>query len=364
MAAQIYELVPAPTAKKRLIRRTSAENSQRVRHIVQAAFVLLNGWIGVQFYLWVRFFERGGSGLQVPRPAGAEGWLPIAGFMNFKSFVTTGHVPLVHPAAMFLFMAFVAMSVLAKKSFCSWLCPVGTFSEALAALGKKIFRRNVRVPRWIDIPLRGLKYLLLGFFVFIIVSMSAAAIQDFMSSPYGLIADVKMLNFFRDMGQTAAIVIAALVLLSIAVENFWCRYLCPYGALMGLASLLSPLKIRRNPAACIDCAKCARACPASLPVDKLVQVRSAECTACMACVASCPSEGALKFSLPPRRNPTAALPRYRRAVSPLAMAGMIAALFFGMILIARATGHWQTHVPQEIYQELVPNANLATHPGY
>lgn len=35
-----------------------------------------------------------------------------------------------------------------------------------------------------------------------------------------------------------------------------------------------------------------------------------------------------------------------------------------MILMARATNHWQTHVPNDVYQELVPNANLATHPGY
>jgi polyferredoxin len=364
MAAQILKFVAAPAGKKKLIRRTGPENSQRIRHAVQAVFLLLNAWIGIQFYLWVRFFERGGVGFHVARPAGAEGWLPIAGFMNFKAFLTTGKVPVVHPAAMFLFMAFLAMSLLAKKSFCSWLCPVGTFSESLASLGKKLFRRNLPLPRWLDIPLRGLKYLLLGFFAFIIASMSAATIQEFMGSPYGLIADVKMLNFFREMSETAAIVVAALVLLSIPVENLWCRYLCPYGALMGLASLLSPLKIRRNPAACIDCAKCAHACPASLPVDRLVQIRSIECTACMECIASCPSEGALRFSLPERRNPSAALPRMRRAVSPLAMVGILAVLFFGMILIARASGHWQTNVPREIYQELVPNANLATHPGY
>src|ERR1700734_2960776 len=132
-------------------------------------------------------------------------------------------------------------------------------------------------------PVRGLKYLLLGFFVFIIGTMSAASIEEFMATPYGIIADVKMLNFFRDISATALIVVAALVLLSILIENFWCRYLCPYGALMGLTSLLSPLKIRRNASACINCGKCAHACPAALPVDKLIQVRSVECTACMAC---------------------------------------------------------------------------------
>ncbi|HVN92425.1 MAG TPA: 4Fe-4S binding protein [Terracidiphilus sp.] len=350
--------------KKRLIRRIALDNSQRVRHIVQFAFVLLNAWLGVQFYFWARYFERGGIGLQVPRPPGAEGWLPIAGLMNFKVFVSTGRVPEIHPAAMFLFMAFAGLSLIAKKAFCSWICPVGTLSEALARLGKKIFRRNFLLPRWLDIPLRGLKYLLLAFFVSIIGTMSAAAINEFMHTPYGIIADVKMLNFFRDMSETAAIVLAVLVLLSVLVENFWCRYLCPYGALMGLASLVSPLKIRRNPMACIDCAKCAHACPANLPVDKLVQIRSVECTACMSCIASCPAEDALQFSLGPARKASPLLPRFRRPVTPLAMAAIVAFIFLGTVLVARATNHWQTHLPNALYQELVPNANQATHPGY
>jgi len=364
MTPQTATIAPHNKERKRLIRRATLDNSQRLRHIVQSVFVLLNAWLGIQFYLWVLFFERGGVGLEVPRPAGAEGWLPIAGLMNFKSFVLTGRVPAIHPAAMFLFMAFLAMSLLAKKSFCSWLCPVGTLSEVLAGIGKKVFGRNLHLPRWADLPLRGLKYLLLGFFVLIIGSMSAAAITEFMHTPYGLIADVKMLNFFREMSQTAMIVLAALFLLSILVENFWCRYLCPYGALMGLASLPSPLKIRRNPQACIECAKCARACPAALPVDKLVKIRSVECTACMACIASCPADGALRFSLAAGRGSAATQPRFRRAVTPLALAAIIAIIFLGTVLVARATNHWQTNVPRPVYQELVPNANQATHPGY
>jgi polyferredoxin len=338
------------------------KNFQRTRHLVQFAFVALNAWLGLQFYLWVRFYERGGTGFAVPRPAGAEGWLPIAGLMNFKLLLATGHIPAIHPAAMFLFMAFVAMSLTAKKSFCSWLCPVGTLSEQLARLGRGIFGRNFRLPRWLDIPLRGLKYLLLAFFVFIIGSMSAAMLEEFMQTPYGIIADVKMLNFFRHMSLTAAIVVGVLVLLSFAVENVWCRYLCPYGALMGLASLLSPLKVRRNTDLCSGCGHCARVCPAGLAVDKLVQVRSVECTGCMACVSSCPAEGALRFSLP-GEPANEAQPRYRRPVTPLAFVGLLAFLFFGFVLFARATNHWQTNIPPALYQQLIPNAGQASHPG-
>src|ERR1039458_2159793 len=349
--------------KKKLIRRTMPDRSQRIRRVVQWLFVALNGWVGVQYFLWVRFFERGGVGLYVPRPAGVEGWLPIAGLMNFKYFLLTGRVPPIHPAAMFLFIAFLLMSLLLKEAFCSWLCPVGTLSEYLWMLGRKLFGRNLRLPRWADISLRGLKYLLLGFFVCFIGAMSAEVLQDFMSTPYGLIADVRMLNFFRYMGPTSAIVVVLLVFLSMLVENFWCRYLCPYGALMGLVSLLSPIKIRRDADACIDCAKCAHACPSGLPVDRLMQIRSAECSACMACVAACPSQDALQFSLPPRQAATPAELWFRRALGPLAVTCILAYIFFGLILFARVPSHWQTNLPNDIYMNLVPHANEVSHPG-
>jgi polyferredoxin len=283
--------------------------------------------------------------------------------MNSKYFLLTGRVPAIHPAAMVLFLAFLLMSLLLKKAFCAWLCPVGTLSETLWKLGRRVFGRNLRLPRWADIPLRGLKYLLLGFFVFIIGAMSAEALESFMYTPYGLVADVKMLNFFRNMGLTAAIVLALLVLGSMLVQNFWCRYLCPYGALMGLVSMLSPVKIRRDAEACVDCGKCARACPAGLPVDRLVQIRSAECTACLVCVSVCPQQDALQFAFAPRRAAAPTQRWFRRTLGPLAVAGILAYIFFGLILLARVTSHWQTNIPRAVYMDLVPHANEVTHPG-
>jgi polyferredoxin len=282
--------------------------------------------------------------------------------MNLKYFLTTGQAPAVHPAAMFLLVAFLAMSVVMKKAFCGWLCPVGTFSETLWKLGRRIFGRNFRVPQWLDRELRGLKYLLLAFFVFVIAWMPAEALRDFMVGPYGVIADVKMLNFFRGIGVVGIAVMATLVVLSLLTQNFWCRYLCPYGALMGLVSLLSPVKIRRDAEACIDCGKCSRACPSALRVDQLGQIRSAECTACMACVASCPVENALQLALPPRKAETVAGRWRGLVVRPRAVAAILAVIFLGMVLAARMTGHWQTYVPRDVYMQLVPHADEVTHP--
>jgi hypothetical protein len=258
--------------RKKLTRRACPDHSQVLRRTIQLAFLFLNVRLGVAFYFWVRRMETGAPGRIVVRPAGVEGWLPIAGLMNLKYWLTTGRVPASHPAALFLLVSFLAIAFLFRKAFCSWLCPVGTFSEYLWRAGRQIFGRSFQVPRWLDLPMRSLKYLLLGFFAWAIANMTPDAIERFMHSPYGAVADVRMLNFFRDLGQTAAIVLGALVIASALVQNFWCRYLCPYGALLGLTSLLSPLRIRRSEPACIDCAKCAKACPSALPVDKLVNI--------------------------------------------------------------------------------------------
>jgi len=342
-------------ARKKLIRRDDREYSQPLRFAVQLFFVALNLWIGVQFYLWVRWAESGGRALEVSRPAGVEGWLPIEGLMQSKYFLFTGQVPRVHAAGFFLFVSFLIISFVFRKSFCSWLCPVGTVSEYLWKFGRYTFRRNFQLPRWADIALRSLKYVVLSFFAYAVIGMSAAAIAEFLNSPYALIVDVRMLNFFRYLGGTTAFVVLGLVIASIFVQNFWCRYLCPYGGFLGLVSLLSPARITRNLSTCIDCAKCAKACPSALPVDKLVQIRSAECTGCLECVAVCPAKDTLTMSV------LAGLQK-RRAIPAWSMAAGIAIIFFGIVGYAKVTGQWNTNLPKQVYLRLVPNASELRHP--
>jgi len=345
-------------AKKKLIRRTEREYSQITRRSFQIAFLLLNLWIGVLFYFWVCQFEPGGRPTSFDRPAGVEGWLPIAGLMNLRYFVLSRRVPALHPAAMFLLITFLSISFLFRKAFCSWLCPVGTISEYLWRAGRSLFGRNFHLPRWFDLSVCSLKYLLLGFFVWAVNSMGADELRAFMSSPYGVIADVKMLNFFRHMGEMAAIVLGILVVASVLIQNFWCRYLCPYGALLGMVSLLSPARIRRDVEGCIDCAKCAKACPSGLRVDEFVTIKSAECTGCLECVAVCPAKNTLSLALP---NIAGRKSRAHR-IPVWAMAAGIALLFFGIVGFAKTAGYWDSHVPRAVYQQLVAHADEARHP--
>jgi polyferredoxin len=345
---------PAPhthRSTKKPFRRAGRDWSQILRRSMQAAFLALNIWIGIQFYGFVRYYETGGADFWPSRPPGVEGWLPIASLMNLKVLLATGEVPRLHPAGMFLLIAFLGISWAFRRSFCSWLCPVGTVSEWLWRLGLRIFGRTFRLPRAVDVALRGLKYLLLSLFLAAVASMTVASIHAFLEGPYGLVDDVKMLNFFRDIGLTGGVVMAGLVLASMLVQNAWCRYLCPYGALLGLASLASPLRIRRSAALCIDCGKCARACPSMLPVDRLVSIRSAECLGCLECVAACPVADALQMSAP----------RGKR-VPAWALSAGTALLFLGIAGYARWTGHWHTDLPARVYFDLVPRANQFQHP--
>lgn len=345
--------------RKKLTRRCDVDDSQRWRLAFQIAFLALNVWIGAQFYAWVRFIESRGATPAATRPPGVEGWLPIAALMNLKAFVVTREVPRVHAAGMFLLIAFLLMSLLLKKAFCSWLCPIGTISEWLFVLrGSLLARRTTNhkprttnhIVRWVDIIGRSTKYLLFAFFAWAIAAMPAGEIAEFMQSPYGLIADVKLLNFFRFIGTAGLIVVGIIILLSVFIQNFWCRYLCPYGALLGLTALLSPVRIHRDAGACIDCAKCAKVCPSRLPVDKLPQIFSAECTLCMQCTAVCPAKNALEVKL------------QRRKLPAWSVAAAIAAIFVALVGIARLTGRWDTNIPVGLYHALVSNASNVSHP--
>jgi polyferredoxin len=334
--------------------RRRGDTSQQVRLASQIAFVAIAVWVGIQFSLWVRFYETGGASMRVSRPDGVEAWLPIAALMNLKTLLVTHQVPGAHAAGMFMLIAFLAISFLYRKAFCSWICPVGSISEWLWQTGRMVFKRTFALPRWLDIPLRGLKYILLGLFLYVVIAMPVPEVRAFLTSPYGQVADVKMLNFFRQMGETTAVVLVVLVVSSLVIKNAWCRYFCPYGAMMGLVALVSPTRIVRNADACIDCAKCARACPAGLPVDTLLSIRSAECTACLSCVAVCPAAGALDL--------TVGLRRRRAPVPAWALAASIAILFCGIVAFARLGGYWHTSLPDAVYFDLIPRAAAFAHP--
>jgi len=322
-----------------------------LRWAVQGAYLAFLVAVGLEFLVFYRQ-ATGGGPLSASRPPAVEAFLPISALVGLKRLLLTGRWDEVHPAGLAILVAAVASAFVARKAFCGWVCPVGTASRGLEWAGRKLLWRRgwPTVPRWLDYPLMSVKYLLLGFFLWAIVwNMPLEAVDAFLTSPYNLAADAKMLLFFADLSATAAGVLVALVALSLVVRNFWCRYLCPYGALLGLASWFSPVRIVRDGPTCNDCGACSRACPVDIPVASRLSVANPECTGCLSCVAACTAPGVLTIS------------RRRKGLSPwlvpvLGVGTMLA--FWG---VARATGHWVSLVPPEVFARVYRMAPMLGH---
>jgi len=313
------------------------------RHAVQVLFAMAVVYIGITFVIFVNQVVYN-SLPGVNRPAGVEAFLPISALVGLKVWILTGAFDQIHPAGLVILLAAISVSFLLKRTFCSWICPIGTLSEGLAKIGKIVFGRNLRIPKWLDYLLRSLKYIILFFFISIIFfGMSGADAAAFVHSPYNMVADVKMLKFIQNLGAFGMTVIGVLIVLSILYENFWCRYLCPYGGLLGLLSMLSPFKITRTETSCIQCGECTKSCPNHILVDQADRVWSPECTGCLNCVQQCPVKETLTFKGPQGRS----------SLSPKTLALGLLGIWALVIIIARFTGHWETSMPMEMYKRLL-----------
>ena len=314
-------------------------NIQIHRKFVQYLFLATTILIGAKFSVFVNQLESGISPT-VSRPPGIEAFLPISSLISLKYWLIAGIFNRVHPSGLIILLIILSTAILLKRGFCSWVCPFGLLTEYLNRLHRIIFRKNIIIPRWFDYPLRSLKYLLLAFFLWAIaVKMNASALDNFIYSPYNMVADIKMLYFFKNISMLAFWVIVALVILSILIRNFWCRYLCPYGALLGALSYLSIYKIHRNEQSCTNCQRCTRLCPVDIPVHKTACVMSDECHACLKCVSVCPEKNTLYLSSLKQSG----------VMKPWIYAVTISLLFSGGSLLARATGYWQTGISNNEY---------------
>jgi polyferredoxin len=317
---------------------------QPLRIAVQWGFLLFILYLGVQFYRFVLYFRSGGASSYVLRPAGIEGFLPISALVSLKEWLISGSINPVHPAALVILLTVVGVSLLLKRSFCSFICPVGTISELLWKSGFNLFRRNLRPPLWLDLPLRGIKYLLLAFFLyFILYAMPAGEVKAFVYSDYNMTADARLLDFFLHLSGLSLAVIGGLIILSLPLRNPFCRFLCPYGALLGVISVLSPVKVTRETKACVGCGVCTQVCPSYIPVMQKERVHSEECIGCWRCVSYCRAEGALRMKLVGRKV----------AVSGVVFTLLVIAAFWGGTAIGKATGHWQTAISIAEYSRLL-----------
>jgi len=171
-------------------------NEHRLRSYVQTFFLLFSLYIWYRLYLFVRHFDTRGASAFVPRPESVDAFMPIGALVALKHLVVNRVFDTIHPAALVILIAVLTVSFLYRRGFCVWICPVGAISEAIGRLGLKIFGRNFKIPSFLDIPLRSLKYLLLLFFLkIVIIDMNSSSVEAFLQSPYYKVVDAKLLDF-------------------------------------------------------------------------------------------------------------------------------------------------------------------------
>ena len=316
---------------------------QPLRILIQFIFLGFIVRLGFSFYTFVQVLGTSTDKSTLVRPDGIDAFLPISGLLGTASWIKGNGINVIHPAAVIVFITIVISSLLLRRSFCSWICPIATLSEISWKSGFRLFYRNRRLPAWLDIVCRGFKYLLMLFFIYsIVIVMSPEALQGFIQSDYHKIADVRLLNFFLHMSPFALGVVSLLFVLSIALRNPFCRYMCPYGALLGLVAMLSPVRVTRNAERCVSCGVCSQICPTYIDVMHTSSISSPECIACWRCISHCRFNEALSM----RAVQRFAIPGY-------VFAALVLLLFLGGTALGKLSGNWHSTISLEEYVRLL-----------
>lgn len=190
---------------------------------------------------------------------------------HITSTITQGPGFLMSNLPLLLFVVFTVITTLLwGRVFCSSLCPFGAVQDIITRFAPKRWRRHVS--QSIHDRALYLKYLILALIIgAALVAGNVAIFQYF--EPFGTL-------FFLEGALILWVILFAILAACFVVPRFYCRYACPLGAALGLASLVSPLRIRRVPQ-CTVCAVCEHACPTGAIRREKIDFK--ECVRCDVC---------------------------------------------------------------------------------
>ncbi len=229
-----------------------------------------------------------------------------------------------------LFGSTVLLSVAMRRSFCGQICALGALQEFFGKIGAKLFKKRPVVPQKLDRVLRYLKYVVLA--VTVAMAWITGELWITPYDPFNALGHLADFNALVTSYLIGFIVLIVTLLGSVVYDRFFCKYLCPAGALYGAIGKASPYMVRVEESACIRCGKCNRACPMNVEVmdAKSGRVTSAECINCNECVHACPVEGAIHTGYSKKAK-----------MHPIVATILALALFFVPMGIAALTGDMQ-----------------------
>lgn len=237
-------------------------------------------------------------------------------------------------AARALFLSFVfsvitlGVTLILGRVACGWVCPLGSVHQFFSFLFKKT---KLLRPKKIQAPKTVWKYYILVFIlVSAVLTLDLVGILDPLSLLtrsftsgilpafsflYSAVMDIlyqlklyslgdSLFQFFTSLDLNATFIqgfflgmlFFGFVLLNLYRERFWCRYVCPLGALLGLVSRFNVFKLKIDPQKCIQCNLCTIHCETQANPYPEDQWKSSECVYCFTCSAICPTS-AIQFPL-------------------------------------------------------------------
>jgi len=220
---------------------------------------------------------------------------PFGGIVSIYEFITVGKfAQKIHDSSFILMFAAFILAIGFGPLICGWVCPLGSFQQWIANAGRKIYGKkyNHMIPAKVDTPLRYTRYLVLVLVVYVTATTGKLVFQDY--DPY-----FALFNFWStEVAPAALIILGATIVASAFVERPWCKYLCPYGAVLGLFNLFRVFRIRREESTCIDCKLCDKNCPMNITISTATAVRDHQCISCMNCTSEqfCPVVNTVDFS--------------------------------------------------------------------
>ena len=261
-----------------------------IRKVVRLFFFAFIALISINHTL-----AESGRGFLFLSSASLHATCPFGGVVTIYQYAASGtFVQKIHESAFILMIIGFLLAILFGPVFCGWVCPLGTIQEWVRKFGKKHFRRrfNHFVPEKLDGILLYTRYLVLAWVIYMTASSGTLIFAQV--DPYFALFNL----WSSEVALGGILVLAATLGLSLFVERPWCKYACPYGALLGLSNFCRVFGIRRNVNTCKADGACSIMCPMNIPVDSKLVVHDHQCISCLECTseAICPVANTVTFS--------------------------------------------------------------------
>ncbi len=250
-------------------------------------------WIQIFFFILILMisinhtFQENGTGISYLSSASTHAICPFGGVVSIYQYVVSGtYVKKIHESSFILMWIVFFLALIAGPVFCGWICPFGTFQELLSKIGRKIFKKkfNRFIPYKYDKYFRFTRYIVLTMVIIQTVKFGILKFSDV--DPY-----FALFNLWSDeVTLLSIIILIGIILLSFFIERPFCKYACPYGAVLGIFNFFRIFSIKRDDQKCINCKACDIACPMNIPVSSSDTIRNHQCISCMKCSSSqsCP----------------------------------------------------------------------------